>query len=74
MTDRVKGLYVALDKDYRVDDVEAIINAILMVKGVQRVETEGMVTNPDDWMARNRAAMELQPLILEFLEKLRKVQ
>ena len=74
MTDRVKGLYVVLDKDYRTDDVEHIMNAIRMVKGVHTVDHEGMVSDFDDYANRQRAAMELQPIIIEFLDKLRQVR
>ena len=59
MTDRVKGLYVVLDADYRVDDVEAIVNAIKMVKCVADVQTEDMVSDVDDYMARTRVRSEL---------------
>jgi hypothetical protein len=38
MTDRIKGFTVALDRDYRDDDVEVIANAIRMIKGVVAVE------------------------------------
>lgn len=38
MTDRHSGYIIALDKDIREDDAEAIINAIRMVKGVIAVE------------------------------------
>ena len=59
MTDRVKGLYVVLDADYRVDDVEAIVSAIKMVKCVADVQTEDMVSDVDDYMARTRVRSEL---------------
>ena len=72
MTDRVKGLYVALERDIRTDDLEVILTAIRMIKGVSGVEYEQFITDPDDWMNRQQVRMELQPIILEFLEKLRK--
>lgn len=40
MTDRVRTLTVVLDRDYRDDDAESIVNAIQMVKGVGSVTTE----------------------------------
>ena len=72
MTDRVKGVYVAFERDIRVDDVEVIVNAIRMIKGVAGVEQEQFISNSDDWMNRQQVRMELQPIILDFLEKLRK--
>ena len=49
MTDRINAFVVILDRDIRDDDVEAITNALRMVKHVASVEpvvarsTEGMV-------------------------------
>jgi hypothetical protein len=34
VTERTRSLVVALDKEYREDDVQVIINAIKMIKGV----------------------------------------
>ncbi len=52
MTDRVKGFMVALDQDIRVDDVEAIVNAIRMIKHVAGVEP--VISQPDHWFAMQR--------------------
>lgn len=38
MTDRVDAFTIVLDKDVREDDVEFILNAIRMIKGVMSVE------------------------------------
>ena len=40
MTDRVKGLVVTLNEDYRTDDVEVIINAIRRIGQSQAPITE----------------------------------
>jgi len=66
MTDRVKGLIVALDSDYRTDDVESIVNAIMMVKGVQKVTT--CVVDADDWQNRVRIRLELIKKLWDVLE------
>lgn len=58
MTDRVKGAYVSFDHDIRIDDVETVLNAIRMIRGVSDVTVEGLVTNPDDYFARDRVANE----------------
>ena len=63
MTDRINGLTVALDRDYRSDDVEEIVNAIMMIKGVKGVTTS--VTDMADYTARVRVATELQTRILK---------
>lgn len=69
MTDRVKGLYVALDRDYRDDDVQEVINAIKMIKGVQDVTNS--VVDGDDWMNRSRIGFEFQSKILDVLKDLK---
>ena len=38
MSDRYKGFLVTLDKDYRDDDSQCIIDAIKMIKGVVGVK------------------------------------
>lgn len=52
MTDLIKGLNITLDKDYREDDVEAIIEAIKMIYGVASVRKSQQ--DSDDWMNRER--------------------
>ncbi|KKN39772.1 hypothetical protein LCGC14_0740120 [marine sediment metagenome] len=65
MTDRIKGVYVALDKDYRVDDAEAILDAIKMVKGV--LDVTGDIVDFDDWNNRARIRIELSGKLWEVL-------
>lgn len=57
MTDRIKGFWVALDQDIREDDVEEIVNAVRCVRHVAAVEVS--VTDPQDWMARQRVRSEV---------------
>ena len=57
MTDRLKGVFVAFDEDIRVDDAEALINAIRCLRHVAAVEEH--VTNLEDWNARVRIRHEL---------------
>lgn len=65
MTDRIKGVYVALDQDYRTDDVEAILDAIKMIKGVSDVAVN--IANFDDWTNRSRIRTELSGKLWEAL-------
>lgn len=67
MTDRIKGLTVALDRDFRDDDVQAIVDAILMVRGVKSVTKS--VVEMSDYTARIRVASELQSKVLEVFSK-----
>jgi len=65
MTNRIKGIYVALDQDYRVDDAEEILAAIKMVKGV--LDVTGDVSDSDDWSNRTRIRHELGNALWEVL-------
>ena len=67
MTDRIKGLVVTLDKDYREDDVEAIVGAIRMIKGVANVHLN--VTDMDDHINRQRIRAELVEKLFEVLKE-----
>jgi len=68
MTDRTKGCWVAFDKDIRVDDVEWIINAIKMIKGVTDVELS--ITDSSDWINRAHIKAELKTEIINLYNKL----
>lgn len=68
MTDRIRHLTITLDRDYRDDDVEHIVNAISMVRGVETVETR-IVTSNDYW-ARESAILELRKEIFDHVKKL----
>lgn len=65
MTDRYYALTVILEKDYRDDDAESIINAIKMIKGV--LEVKGMISNADTWMAEERARREIGKKLLDIV-------
>ena len=67
MTDRVKGFTVTLEQDIRVDDVEVILNAVRMVKGVAHVEPS--LTTMEDHMNRTLIRLELEQKIYEMLRK-----
>ena len=66
MTDRVRGLTVCLDKDQRIDDVQELIKAIEMMKGVAIVNP--LITDSGDWMAQERAKRELRQKLWEILK------
>ncbi len=65
MTDRLKGCMVVFELDIRVDDAEAILNSIRMLRGVLSVE--GSVSSPEDWMNRERISHDLTRKIWEVL-------
>jgi tripartite-type tricarboxylate transporter receptor subunit TctC len=66
MTDRIKGFVVTLDKDIRIDDVQEIMNAIKMVKGV--IDVSPSVANTDDHMNRERIAHEFRSKFWNFMQ------
>lgn len=57
MTDRVHSLTVALSKDIRTDDVQPLVEAIGMMKGVLHVKPN--VANSSDYVMRKRLRDEL---------------
>ncbi len=68
MTDRLKGLVVAFDKDIREDDAECIINAILMIKGVSGVHTS--ISSSEDYMNRQQIKMEMTGKFYDVINNL----
>lgn len=66
MTDRIKGYIVTLAKDTRVDDAEAITNAIAMVKGVLKVEP--LIADAGDVIERARIRAEFIDKLWEALK------
>lgn len=68
MSDRVKGLTVVLDKDYREEDIEMIKELILQIKGVRTVKES--IVNADDLINRARITIEIKEKIYDFLKEL----
>lgn len=68
MTDRIKGLTITLDKDYRDDDIQKLIDAIHLLHGVASV-TPSVVTL-EDHMARERVRNEFREKISQFMKGL----
>jgi len=67
MTDRVNGFFVTLDEDMRIDDAEAIMHAIRMVRRVADVSPN--VTDPSDWVAKTRVRSELTKKLLDVIRE-----
>lgn len=65
MSDRTVSLTVVLDKDYRVDDIDSILNAIRMVKGVINVDAN--VADSDTYIAYTRARYDLSDRLWKAL-------
>ena len=65
MTDRVKGFTVTLEKDIRIDDVEVIMQAIRMIRGIANVEPS--ISTSEDHMNRQRIKYELRDKFYKFM-------
>lgn len=61
MTERIGALTVILEEPVRTDDVKTIIAAIMMIRGVAKVETHPF--GGSEWMAKETARRELEKLI-----------
>lgn len=66
MSNRINGLFITLDNDYREDDVEMIINAIGMIKGVLKIEKNIITGN--DYFERTKITYELKNKLYNFIE------
>ncbi len=66
MTDRIRTLTVVLDRDYREDDVEPLIEVLRYVKGVADVK-KGDAINPNGHLNREIAAREIKQQLLNLL-------
>lgn len=66
MTDRIKGLTVVLDRDIRDDDVEQIVAAIMMVRGVIKVGKN--VADHNDYINRERIRSEMAQKLYNALK------
>jgi len=67
MTSRVKGFTVTLEEDIRIDDVQAILNAVRMIKGVVHVEPS--ITTSNDHIIQQRLKYELSDKLLGFIKE-----
>lgn len=67
MTDRIRHLTITLDQDIRTDDVESIVNALKMVRGVAAVERH--VVKFEDHLAREAVRAEIRRELHEAIER-----
>jgi len=65
MTDRTNSLTVVLEKDHRVDNVEAIVSAIAMIKGV--IDVEVNVADIQEFTSISRAKDDLGEKIIKVI-------
>jgi hypothetical protein len=65
MTDRINAITVVLERDAREDDVEVILNAIRLIRGVLSVTPH--VAQLQDHIAQERAQHALRAKLREVL-------
>jgi hypothetical protein len=68
MTDRIRSLTIVLDRDYRADDVETVMHAIHMIKGVHSVSI-GEPVSLKDHINREAVRKELQATLFQAINK-----
>lgn len=68
MTDRIRGLIVTLDDDYREDDAETIVGALKMIKGVANVEM-APATSVQDYLNRQVVRLEMVNKMLDAIRE-----
>lgn len=67
MADRVFGFHVLLDKEYREDDIQTIIDAVKMIRGVKTVDVH--ISTADTWMAYAHARMDIAEKLFEIYKE-----
>lgn len=65
MTARVNMLFVALEKDIRIDDIEPLQKAIEQMKGVLEVTTN--ITTPADYVAECRIRNDFVKKVIDII-------
>jgi len=67
VSDRHSSLTVALDDDYRAEDIEALMQSIRMLRGVADVTMT--VNAPGDYVARSMIRSRVQLKLYEAIRK-----
>lgn len=66
MSTRYKGATVIFHRDIHEDDIEAVLNAIRLIKGVGTVEP--VETLSEDYWARERVKHDIQMKLYEVIK------
>ena len=69
MTDRVNSLTVALEKDMRDDDIECLIQAIRLFKGVLTVGTN--ISDSNTYVAEQRCNKNMRQALYNIIDNLK---
>jgi len=68
MTDRIKGLIVVLEQDWRDDDVQSLVDAIAQFRRIASVHRQ-LALGIDDQMIRSRVVESIREAILAMLNR-----
>ena len=68
MTDRIKGLWVALDCNIREDEIEPLIEAIKMLRNVEAVTAKKVKS--DDWMIENQLRAKIRDKLVDLFKEI----
>jgi hypothetical protein len=67
MTDRLKGVLITFEKNYRDDDCENTIEALKMIKGVLTVKP--YITGMEDYMLYQKGHFDARREMFDFLQE-----
>lgn len=67
MSDKIKGCWVAFNKDIKIDDAQLIINAIKLMQCVADVTV--CITDSNDWINRAQIKSQLINKLIEILKE-----
>lgn len=65
MTDRIHSIMVVLEKDIRDDEIQPLLDAIQLLRGVLKVKAN--VTDVDAELAQSRAYQKLRGEVMSLL-------
>jgi len=68
MTDRINTITIVLERDVRDDDIEPLVQALQMIRGVAAVKPN--VAHVSDFMAEERAKRDMGHRILDAITKI----
>lgn len=69
-SEKVKGLYVAFDRDITTEGAEMVAKAVRMLRYVAAVEFEEQIVEHNDWMERERLRSEVADVTTTVLRAL----
>lgn len=66
MSDKANGFIVTLEEDFRLDDLELLMQTIRFMRGISNVEAN--IVDPNDWINQQRIKSELRSKMIDFIK------